>query len=152
MIKKIFAPANNSVSANFALSVLRVWIGLEMFILHGLDKLMHFDKYATQFVDPFGIGVKASLAMSIFAEFFASLLLVFGLTTRFAALVLIINMTVAFVVGHGSKLTGAHGGELAFVYLLIYVVIFLGGPGKFSVDQQLFGKAGKSSSSTPKKN
>src|SRR5665213_3383005 len=133
MIKKIFAPAYNSASANFALFVLRVWIGLQMFFLHGLDKLMHFSQYQAHFVDPFGLGVTASLALSVFAEFFASLLLIFGLVTRFAAFVLIINMTVAFIVGQHGKLTG--GGELPFVYLLIYVVIFLAGPGKISLDK-----------------
>ena len=140
MIKKFFAPAKNSDSANFALLVLRVWIGLEMCLLHGADKLMHFNQYAAHFVDPFGIGVTASLAMSVFAEFFASLLLVLGLFTRFGAFVLVINMTVAFIAGTGGKLTGEHSGELAFVYLLIYVVIFFAGPGRFSVDKLLFGK------------
>jgi putative oxidoreductase len=140
MIKKIFAPAKNSGSANFALFVLRVWIGLEMCLLHGADKLMHFSQYAAHFVDPFGIGATASLSMSLFAEFFASLLLVLGLFTRFGALVLVINMTVAFITGHGGKLTGEHSGELAFVYLLVYVVIFLAGPGRFSADKLLFGK------------
>jgi putative oxidoreductase len=141
MIKKIFAPAKNSGSANFALFVLRVWIGLEMCLLHGADKLMHFNKYAAMpFADPFGIGPSASLALSVFAEFFASLLLVLGLFTRFGALVLIINMTVAFITAHHGALTGAHGGELAFVYLLVYVVIFLAGPGRFSADKLLFGK------------
>lgn len=140
MIKKIFAPAYNSGSANFALLVLRLWIGLEMFILHGTDKLMHFSQYEAHFVDPFGIGVTASLAMSVFAEFFASLLLIAGLLTRFGALVLMINMTVAFIAGHHGKLTGEHAGELAFVYLMAYFVIFLAGPGRFSADKIIFGK------------
>ena len=148
MIKRIFAPAKNSGSANFALLVLRLWIGFEMLLLHGSDKLMHFNKYAAMpFADPFGIGPSASLALSVFAEFFASLLLVLGLFTRFGALVLIINMTVAFVTAHHGALTGAHGGELAFVYLLIYVVIFLAGPGRFSADKLFFGK--KSVSQAP---
>jgi putative oxidoreductase len=140
MIKRIFAPVKNSDSANFALLVLRLWIGLEMLILHGTDKLMHFSKYQAQFIDPFGIGVTASLSLSIFAEFFASLLLILGLLTRFGALVLIINMTVAFVAVHHGKLSGEHAGELAFVYLMAYVVIFFAGPGRFSADKIIFGK------------
>jgi putative oxidoreductase len=144
MIKKIFAPADNSCSANLALLVLRLWIGLEMCLLHGADKLMNFNKYAAMpFPDPFGVGSSASLAMSVFAEFFASLMLVFGLLTRFGALVLMINMLVAFIIGHSGKLTGEHSGELAFVYLLIYTVIFIGGPGKMSLDKLFFGKGGK---------
>jgi putative oxidoreductase len=140
MIKKIFAPAKNSDSANFALLVLRLWVGLEMLLVHGLDKLMNFNIYAQKFLDPFGIGHTASLALSVFAEFFVSMLIVLGLVTRWSALVLIINMTVAFIGVHKGALSGEHGGELAFLYLMAYVVLFLAGPGRFSVDKLLFGK------------
>ena len=140
MIKRIFAPAKNSPSANFALLVLRLWIGLEMLILHGYDKLVHFSIYAQKFPDPFGIGQHASLGLSVFAEFFASVLIILGLLTRWSALVLIINMTVAFIGVHKAALTGDHSGELAFLYLMAYVVLFLAGPGRVSADKILFGK------------
>jgi putative oxidoreductase len=140
MFKAVFAPAKNSLSANFALLVLRLWIGLEMLILHGYDKLTHFNTYAQKFPDPFGIGVHASLGLSIFAEFFASILIIFGLVTRWSALVLIINMTVAFVSVHKGALSGEHSGELAFLYLMAYVVLLLAGPGRVSADRILFGK------------
>ena len=139
MLKKIFAPAKNSASANLALLVLRLWIGLEMLILHGTDKLLHFTTYAPKFFDPFGIGPTASLALSVFAEFFGSLLIILGLFTRWSALVLAINMAVAFVGVHKAVLKGEHGGELAFLYLMAYAVIFLAGPGRISADKILFG-------------
>jgi putative oxidoreductase len=151
MIRKFFAPGNNSGSANFALFVLRLWIGFEMLLLHGTDKLTHFNTYAPKFLDPFGIGSTASLALSVFAEFFVSLLIIFGLVTRWGAMVLIINMTVAFVGVHKGALSGARGGELAFLYLMAYVVLFFAGPGRFSVDQVLFGKSEKGSQSPSKK-
>jgi putative oxidoreductase len=141
MLKKFFAPGINSAFANLALLVLRVWIGLEMALLHGWDKLSHFDKYAAHFVSLPGLNASTSLALSLFAEFFCSLMLVFGILTRFAALVLAINMTVAFIMAHHGQLAGEHSGELAFVYLLIYVTIFIGGPGKVSVDKFLFGSS-----------
>ena len=140
MIKKLFAPAKNSPSANFALLVLRVWIGVEMMVVHGVDKMMNFSTAAQDFPDPLGIGHSASLALAVFAEVFASLLLVLGLFTRLGALVLIIDMTVAFVFVHKCALTGSNSGELAFLYLLGYVVVFLAGPGRVSGDKILFGK------------
>ena len=79
MIKKIFAPAKNSDSANFALLVLRLWIGFEMLLVHGLDKFQNFKQVAPNFPDPFGIGHTASLALSVFAEFFVSMLIILGL-------------------------------------------------------------------------
>jgi putative oxidoreductase len=140
MIKRIFAPAKNSNSANFALLLLRLWIGFEMLLIHGLDKLAHFDAHAQKFPDPFGIGPTASLALSVFAEFFVSILIILGLLTRWSALVLIINMTVAFIGVHKGALSGQGSGELAFLYLMAYVVLFLAGPGRFSADKILFGK------------
>jgi len=141
MIKKLFAPAKNSDSANFALLVLRFWVGFEMLLIHGLDKFQNFNQVAPNFPDPFGIGHTASLALSVFAEFFASMLVILGLVTRWSALVLIINMTVAFIGVHKGALSGQHGGELAFVYLMAYVVLLLAGPGRFSADKILFGKS-----------
>jgi putative oxidoreductase len=145
MIKKLFAPAKNSDSANFALLVLRLWIGFEMLLVHGLDKFQNFKQVAPHFPDPFGIGTNASLALSVFAEFFVSMLIILGLVTRWSALVLIINMTVAFLGVHKAALSGDHSGELAFLYLMAYVVLLLAGPGRFSADKILFGKnsAGK---------
>jgi putative oxidoreductase len=144
MLKKIFAPGNNSVTANLGLLTLRLWIGLTMFLHHGIDKLQHFSDIAPNFPDPFGIGHNASLGLSVFAEFFASLLLIFGLGSRFAALVLTINMSVAFFIAMKGSLNG--NGELAFMYLMGYVTLLLAGPGRFSVDKALFGKGGSSQS------
>ena len=111
-----------------------------MMVLHGVDKLMNFTTASPDFPDPLGIGRTASLTLVVFAEVFASLLLVVGLFTRFAALVLIIDMTVAFVLIHKGALSGEHSGELAFLYLLVYFVLFLAGPGRVSADKIFFGK------------
>ena len=140
MIKKIFAPGNNSWSANLALLVLRLWIGLAMLLNHGADKLKHFSDVAPHFPDPLGIGHTASLVLAVFAEFFASLLLIFGVLTRWSALVLVIDMVVAFIAVHKGALSGQGSGELAFMYLMGYFILLLAGSGSFSVDKILFGR------------
>ena len=128
--------------ASFGLLLLRLWIGLTMFLNHGTDKLKHFSDLAPNFPDPLGVGHSASLSLSVFAEFFASLLLIFGLESRFAALVLVINMSVAFFVVLKHSLNG--NGELAFMYLMGYVVLLLAGPGGVSLDRLAFGKSAES--------
>lgn len=139
-MKKIFAPAKNSPSANFALLVLRFWIGVEMLVVHGVAKLVNFQSTSADFPDPIGVGSTASLALALFAEVVCSLLIIVGLFTRGCALVLMINMSVAFVMVHKGALSGPHSGELALVYLLAYVVLFLAGPGRVSADRIFFGK------------
>src|SRR5262249_49148165 len=100
--------------------------------LHGLAKLQHF----SQQLDTFSkMGFPTPLgATAIIAESICSILLIIGLATRPAALLLASTMAVAFVKVHGLALKGEHSRELAFIYLAGFVAILLGGPGKFSVD------------------
>lgn len=143
MIKKLFAPGNDSALTSFGLLVLRLWLGLAMLLIHGLDKLNHFSMYATMFPDPLGIGVKPGLALVTFAESVGGLLVALGLLTRFGALTLVIDMGVAFFMVHKMAVGMApHSGELAFIYLAGFVVLLIAGPGKFSMDKALFGKGG----------
>jgi len=138
MIKKLFAPGNDSALTNVALLALRLWLGLAMLLNHGLGKLTGFGEMSQKFPDLLHIGSPANLALVVFAEFFCSILLVFGLLTRFAGLVLGINMAVAFLIAHGGKLTGEGNGELAFIYLAGYVTLLIAGAGKFSTDKAIF--------------
>ncbi len=121
-------------SPDFALLILRVWLGLSMLVLHGWGKLMGIRNGGSGFPDPLGVGSTLSLSMAVFAEVVCAALLVLGLATRFAALVLIILLVVAFAMVHGTKLSGPGNGELAFVYLAGFLAIFLAGPGRLSID------------------
>src|SRR5580765_7211086 len=94
MLKKLLAPGNDSVLTSFALLLLRAWLGLSMLLLHGLSKAKDFSKLSADFPDPLHVGHTASLALVVFAEVICSGLLVLGLATRLAALVLAINMFV----------------------------------------------------------
>ena len=139
MLKSIFAPGNDSLPTSFGLLILRLWLGLTMLINHGVGKLTGFSEKASGFPDPFSIGHQGSLALAVFAEVVASLLLVSGFLTRFAALVLAINLATAFLIVHKASLSGKTSGELAFIYLAGFVLLLLAGGGKFSVDKSLFG-------------
>jgi putative oxidoreductase len=66
--------------------------------------------------------------------------LIAGLVTRFGALVLTINMSVAFFMAHKAALSGEHSGELAFIYLAAYVTLLFAGAGRISLDKIIFRK------------
>lgn len=127
-------------TSHCGLLALRLWIGLSMLLLHGWTKITGFNEMSGKFLDLLGIGSTASLVLAIFAEAVCSVLLILGLFTRFAALSLVINMTVAFTMAHKGVLKGPHSGELAFIYLGAFVTLFLAGGGKFSVDAKMGGK------------
>ncbi len=127
-------------STDLGLLVLRLWLGLTMLLLHGWGKITGFNEMSGKFIDLLGIGTKASLVLAIFAEAVCSALLVLGLFTRFAALNLIITMSVAFFIAHKGVLKGPGSGEMAFVYLAAYFTILVAGPGRFSLDAKMGGK------------
>jgi putative oxidoreductase len=141
---RIFAPASNSITANLALLVLRVWLGVNLFANHGLAKLTGFSKMSPYFADTIHLGNgPLTLGLVVFAEIGCSALLTLGLLSRFAAFVLMINFSVAFFIHHKMAMSGANSGELAFIYLAAVISLLIAGPGRFSADSMIFKKAGK---------
>jgi len=123
-------------STDLALLLLRLSLGLTMVILHGWAKLTGFSALAPKFLPLFGLPSNVCLGLTVFAEVGCSVLLIFGLLTRFAALSLAITMAVAFFVVHGGQFTGEKSGEMAFLYLAGYVTLLFAGAGKFSADRK----------------
>jgi len=122
-------------SADCGLLVLRVWLGLSILLLHGLDKLKAFGGTVDQFAK---MGFPKPLAAAaIIAEGVCSALLVMGFATRWSAAFLAATMGVAFFHVHKAVLKGEHSGEMAFLYLAGFVAIFVAGPGRWSVDAKL---------------
>lgn len=125
------------ITGHIGLLVLRVGIGCFM-LVHGWQKLSGFSQMADKFPDPIGMGSQLGLISAIGAEVGCSLLLIAGLGTRLAALPLAFTMIVAHFVVHAKDLWQVK--ELPAIYLLIYVVILLAGPGRFSLDALLWSK------------
>ena len=88
-------------------------------------------------MDPIGIGAIPSYYMAAFAEGICAILVVAGLFSRFATLILSINFLV--VVGfHASSGDGFDMLELPIIYLAAFVAFTLTGPGNISLDNKLF--------------
>jgi putative oxidoreductase len=121
-------------SVDCGLLVLRLWLGLSLICLHGWTKLSKFSSMSSKFADPLGIGTTQSLALATFAEVVCAILIVLGLFTRLASLALAINLGVAFVLVHKLAFKGPGGGELAWIYLAGFIVLFVAGPGRLSID------------------
>ena len=126
---------------NCAILLLRITLGAQMLIAHGWPKLMSFSKQAASFPDPLSVGHTTSMVLALFGEVVCMSLLVVGAFTRLAALGGAVTMAVAFFLVHGGKLSGANSGEMAFLYLVGFVAIFLTGPGCFALDTKLGGWA-----------
>ncbi|MBK8500919.1 MAG: DoxX family protein [Saprospiraceae bacterium] len=138
MIKKILDPGNYPNNIDLVLLILRVAVGGFM-LKHGMSKFSNlFGDAPIQFADPIGIGVTASLALTVFAEVFCSILLILGLASRFAASPLLITMLVAAFIVHAND--GFGKMEMALLYGVIYLVITIAGAGKVSMDNWIYSK------------
>ncbi|MBW3544492.1 MAG: DoxX family protein [Bacteroidetes bacterium] len=139
-MNKIFSTAYNRSLADLWLLLLRLGVGGFM-LTHGFPKLQKLlEGGEIQFMDFMGLGTTASLALVVFAEAFCSVLLILGLSTRLASLVLAITMGVAAFMAHGADPFAKK--EMALLYLLIYLTLLVFGPGKYALDSLLAGKVG----------
>lgn len=133
MLKRLSSSTlSEFVDAKTSAAILRIFAGFFMLYGHGWGKLMNVFSGNFQFGDPIGIGPTASLILAAFAEGVCAFLVMIGFKTRLASIFLIINMSVAFFFVHLNQSFGDM--EMALLYLLIWVVVFLLGPGKFSID------------------
>ena len=110
--------------------LLRLVLGVMIF-RHGLVKLYNFEQLSFTFPDVFGLGSYTSLMLVIMIEFSCSLFLMFGLLIRLSVIPLIISLGVAFFDVHNAQLPE---GELSLVYLVISLILYFTGPGRYSLD------------------
>ena len=120
---------------SFALLILRLGFGI-LIIAHGYDKIIHFAEYKDKFFPFLGLSPAVSLGLVIFAEFICGIFLAVGLLTRFAAIPLIINMSVALFKAHDGDIFGK--GQPAGLFLFAFLVLLFTGAGKYSLDGALY--------------
>lgn len=109
---------------------LRVFFGV-LFFMHGLDKMINFNELSYTYPSVFGFGSYMTLMVSIFAEFACSLFLIAGLIVRITVLPMIASMAVAFFDIHDGMMPE---GELSLIYLVLFCVLYVTGPGRYSLD------------------
>ena len=118
---------------NLALAVLRIGASA-MLLTHGIPKIERLFAGPVEFPDPLGVGATASLVLAIIGEVVGPLLVIIGYKTKLAAIPTIIMMIVVVLIHHSNDPFGTK--EKALLYLLMFTVIFLAGPGKYSVDRR----------------
>jgi putative oxidoreductase len=140
MLKKFYAVRNHAVDVDVVLLLIRVVCGYA-FILHGWGKIQ----------DPFHwMGPEAPVpaflqGLAALAEFGGGIAWILGLVTPLSSLGIIITMLVAaamhrFAMGDPFvNMTGGRSYEPAVMFLLVAILLFVAGPGRYSLDRKLFG-------------
>lgn len=122
-----------TLKTDIGLAVLRILPSIFL-LTHGWGKFNNLISGNFEFPDPIGIGSSPSLSLAVIGEFVCPILIILGLKTRWAAIPSAITMFVAAFIQHSSDPFADK--EKALLFLVIFVVIFLVGPGRFSVDRK----------------
>ena len=88
--------------------------------------------HVRQFSRSFRNRSQLSLVLAIFGEMVCSMAFIFGFLYRLTMIPMIFTMCIAFFVVHGSDPFAVK--ELAFIYLVVFILLYIAGPGKFSLD------------------
>lgn len=115
---------------SFMILFVRLFFGA-LFLMHGLDKMMNFNQLSVTYPSVFGLGSYTTLMLSIFCEFACSIFLMVGMLTRIILIPMVVSMAVAFFDIHDGMMPE---GELSLIYLIVFFVLFVTGPGRYSVD------------------
>jgi len=108
-----------------------------LILFHGFAKIDRFHDYAPNLVAK--AGLPSALGYLVYVgEVLAPLLLILGLWTRPAALLVAINMIVAFLLVHTRQVftlsnTGGWALELQAIYFITAVAVALLGAGRYSL-------------------
>ena len=131
---------SGSGAADFGLLVLRVVLGAMLFYKHGLEKITRFSQMSSHFPNPVHIGSHASLIFALISDAICSVLVFFGLGTRVAAFIIVVNMSVALYFVHHMALRQDHG-EMMMVYLAGFIALIFAGGGRYSLDWRFWGRS-----------
>ena len=130
------SPISMSGARDSAALLLRLVLGV-LIGLHGIAKLGAGPGMVLDLV--LKAGLPSALGYLVYVgEIVAPLLLIVGLWTRAAAIVIVINMLVAVLLVHTGQLfllskNGGYALELQAMYLIVAVAIALLGAGRFSL-------------------
>ena len=130
----LFPKPAESTSYSLFLLAVRLLFGF-MFMIHGLEKIFNYTELVASFPDPLSLGNQMSLILAIIAELFCPIAFIFGFLYRLFLIPMIIIMAVAFIGVHNFSLGE---GELAFLYFLMYIMMYIAGAGKYSVDALIY--------------
>ena len=157
MFRKLLLFKFVPVDRDFGLLVMRILAGVSIFLKHGIEKVFHFqfmiERLAGNHHYVAAVGVLPSLIFSALTDGILTILLVFGLFTRWCALLIFVTLAAAWTVvlnfpyftnaaSTPAQITGATHGEMIIAYSASMLALIIGGGGKYSIDALIERKFG----------
>jgi len=133
-MKKLLSTKYSAGSFNFATLILRLTLGIVM-VYYGYKLMSHFGENKAHGTSILGMSREVSLLLMIFVKLACGLLLVLGLFSRIAALLIFLYMGYALYSQYHLDVFGS--GTFAMVFFGGSLVLLLLGPGKYSIDSAM---------------
>lgn len=130
-LKFLFHEPDSSSTKSAVLLIARIIFGF-LFLNHGLAKWQMFSQATEMFPDPLGLGATLSMWLALFAEILCSIGFMLGILYRLCLIPMIFTMCVAFFVIHAGDPLMVR--EPSLMFLSIFVLLYITGPGKYSID------------------
>ena len=119
--------------------LLRIFMGTRL--LYGVvdniaswEKMLHFEAFLKTYHFPFPL---VSAVVSVYAQAIAGILIIIGYQTRWAAMAMVINFLIAFLMVHWGQTYDQLTPVLSMLF--ISILFMFAGAGKYSVDRRLSG-------------
>jgi putative oxidoreductase len=132
---------------NLGLFLLRLGVGVNVVLLHGLDKARHYSQLVNSFPDRLGIGHRHSLMLAVAAEFVGGILVTLGLAGRLAALLLAFSLGLTLFSGEAGLPWRQR--ETTVLFLTASLAILMLVCGRWALDAVVWKRFRKGGGGTP---
>ena len=131
LLKSLFKEPTSSSTKSMVLLFARIIFGF-LFLSHGIAKLHTYANLPDTFPNPIGLGSTLSLWLVLFAEILCAIGFILGTLFRLCLIPMIFTMCIAFFIIHAGDSLAVR--EPSLMYLTIFVLLYITGPGKYSID------------------
>jgi putative oxidoreductase len=144
-IPKLFHVNHDAKTTDVALLISRLLIGITLFLFSGAPKLANLPNLFTS-ANNQDVASGLLTAATLYATFalgICTLLVVLGLATRYAALLVTISLAgTGLLIDHALTLNYFDPGhnshpEIVYLYATAFLALIFTGPGRFSLDRLL---------------
>jgi putative oxidoreductase len=136
--KRSIYPFPSCATFNWTMFLFRIFVSLELIVVHGFKKLGIGVSAAEQIPNPLHLPETINTLFAISANIFFPFFVIIGFCTRVATLpILAVTLTGYFVLHWNDA---ALIRDTPFMYSIVYLLILIIGPGKYSIDNYIYKK------------
>lgn len=135
-LKLIVQSNAGNTANNIALLFFRILFAYELFVVHGMRKFRLENGQKEQIPNPLQLPEKLNALVAVFADTVVPIFLALGLGTRLVLLPTIGVTAIGYFVVHRKDSLEVR--DIPFVYTIILGLLWVLGPGMYSIDHYLF--------------